>query len=786
MACADRASVRVLRESSPWFRPIGLPTLLRAAMGAIAVLSMTLSIAVAGAAADSSSEACANAGVRTGYSASLPDCRAYEVVSPPGVEPFFNTQAGTGNVGPGDVIKGAAWAVQASADGDRLGFYSTYVPPPGSVSDGPYYLSKREEGDWRTENVVPPQSVTNTGRSCFNAYVPAYTPDLSSWILADGWGQEGHPFEKGTENFCGVDDPLLVPGEPEGFQNLFLKRPEAPYQLINATPQATTPNHAWFQDASEDLSRVVFSEEAQLTSDAPIGGEDLYEASNGQVRLVTYLPDGTPVQGRMALDSFPELQPPTGLGPAQYTHPVSADGSRVYFVAEEKLFLRENAEQPQSAIDGEGHCREAGKACTVEIDESQGGAGVSGGGELNWVSVDGAHAFFTDTSQLTPDSGAAPGEPDLYEYDLNAPAGQRLTDVSVNSVNPSEPADVLNVDGMSDSGGPSGYVYFVATGALSADLNSSGDQAVSGQPNLYVRHEGAVAFIATLDPTADVLDWTPRELTVRTSSDGAFVAFNSVRSLTGYDNTDVNSATPDQEIFLYDAGAKKLSCASCDPSGAPPSAPARIRLPVTTNLFFNTVGRLQRNLSDNGRVFFDTADSLLSSAQNGQPNVYEYEEGQVRLISNGTGAAPAYFYEASANGDDVFLFTSNQLLPSDQDGGITIYDARVDGGFNPAAAPAPPCEGEACRGPSSPPPAAITPASSSFNGPGDAPPPPPAPAPKPKPLTNAQKLSKALRTCRGKQNKRKRAACETQARKRYAPKRKPAAKKQAKTNKGSK
>ena len=49
----------------------------------------------------------------------------------------------------------------------------------------------------------------------------------------------------------------------------------------------------------------------------------------------------------------------------------------------------------------------------------------------------------------------------------------------------------------------------------------------------------------------------------------------SDRSLTGYDNVDVNEEGGqhlDEEVYLYDAVTPRLVCASCNPSGARPAA----------------------------------------------------------------------------------------------------------------------------------------------------------------------------------------------------------------------
>ena len=104
------------------------------------------------------------------------------------------------------------------------------------------------------------------------------------------------------------------------------------------------------------------------------------------------------------------------------------------------------------------------------------------------------------------------------------------------------------------------YIYFVAEGVLAAG-------ATSGAENLYVDHNGTTTFIATLSGS-DGSDWNS-QLTSRVTPDGTHLAFNSVQSLTGFDNTDANTGGADTEIFLYDATAKTLVCASCNPTGNP-------------------------------------------------------------------------------------------------------------------------------------------------------------------------------------------------------------------------
>ena len=139
---------------------------------------------------------------------------------------------------------------------------------------------------------------------------------------------------------------------------------------------------------------------------------------------------------------------------------------------------------------------------------------------------------------------------------------------------------------------------------------------------------------------------------------------------------------------------------------------------LNTPLTGSRVEYFQRNVSDSGQVFFDTPDKLLPTDTNGQSDVYEYENGQLRLISTGHSVDPSFFLDASPSGSDVFLGTSQQLVPQDTDGAMDVYDARVGGGF-PTSAPPPSCQGEGCKPPQSVIPPVPTIASVTFFGPGN-------------------------------------------------------------------
>jgi hypothetical protein len=131
----------------------------------------------------------------------------------------------------------------------------------------------------------------------------------------------------------------------------------------------------------------------------------------------------------------------------------------------------------------------------------------------------------------------------------------------------------------------------------------------------------------------------------------------------------------------------------------------------------------------------------------------------------------------SASGSDIFFSTRFALVQQDADVLGDVYDARIGGGFPPPAEPT--CSGEGCQGAPSPLPSFPPAVSSTSPAAGNLLPPSitlapltePKPNAKPKELTRAQKLAKALKACRGKGKPgKKRAACESLARKRYGGK----------------
>ncbi len=651
--------------------------------------------------------ACPNEQMRGGFSGRLPDCRAYELVTPP-----------VRSASQFDARVDTAYSSTAAADGEALTL-TIQEPRPGAPTAGEYYVARRGAGGWLEEDIMPLESYD--GVTC-PEYQPvyAYSEQLTKDVLLAGGGSRASASGNAHENpeSCNPGGHQVVSGEPVGYENLLVREnATGVYQLVNVPPPGVTPADAHFQAASADLSHVVFTETSPLAEGAQYGVENLYEWDEGALRLVSWLPDGTAVTG-----SLPSIEVKTGTY-APIDGVVSSDGSHVVFTYSGALYDR---------VDGQH---------TVQIDEKQGGPpGPSGGGSFKAATADGSKVFFLDESKLTADSTAEAGEPDLYECALPVGASKcELADLTVAAG--SEHADVLSVTPL--GGRDSSDVYFVAEGVLASNTreftNSEGKTVVegaeAGKENLYLWNGVKTTFVATDVPYSGSSGFGGEQA----SPDGQWLSFESHESLTGYDNVAPTNEAAVGELFLYSDATGQLVCASCNPSGEPPAAGGGVvKFPGDSHgETFSGVFRSRHVLTDAGQVFFETGEALVPSDTNGVLDVYEYEGGHVYLISSGTSSFESNLEDVSESGDDVFFRSTQQLVPQDnQPGQIVIYDAHVAGGFAEPSSPPPCTTADACRTPVSPQPSIYgAPASQTFSGLGNlAPPEAPETKPKAKPV----------------------------------------------------
>ena len=612
---------------------------------------------------------------------SLPDGRAWEMVSPPekhgaAIESITRYSGGS---------------IQASVDGSAIAWLASgpvIREPEGNRSfEATQLISRRGSEAWSTQSLETPHEQGRGLELPSPSEYHFFSPDLSLSLL--------QPVEPTRQVGGVVEHPPLSPEASE--KTMYLRRdpPTAPGYLplvsaANDTAKTQFGGALEFLDATSDLSHVVFESKVGLTAATP-SALGLYEwDSSSPLALVSVLPNGMP-----APDEPPNREPSLGDGGGlNARNAISSDGTHVFWSEDvgfipERLYLRDTATGETIQVNAaQGHGSTERGVGGQELPEP-----AEGQQEVHFqtASSDGSKVFFTDTARLSEESSQEPtGEAspaDLYELEVRSGPGEplrgRLTDLTPDATAGS--AEVLNViPGASADGSE---LYFIANGVLApgATPGECPHTAESEAPppsatcNLYLsepdpEHPGQreTRLIAALS-YQDAADWgagisgatnlpTSQDLSAVTSSvsaDGQYLAFMSDRSLTGYDSQDVSSGKADEEVFLYDAGSGRLVCASCNPNGEgegesfkrpqgvfdtqlsgegfglladrPEIWKERWLAGSVPGWAFNIIGGgpsalyQPRYLSDSGRLFFDSPDDLVPAAQNHKEDVYEYE-----------------------------------------------------------------------------------------------------------------------------------------------------------------
>ncbi len=736
---------------SPWRR------VARAAALASA-LALTAGTALVLLPAAASAEECSNTAFRTGSSAHLPDCRAYEMVTPPYKNSGFGRPV---------VISPSGLSMQMFVDGGYAGiegYPNIIIPLPGEL-----YTTRRTPSGW----VSTPDDLPSS------EYLPFLQSGFANWGFSDEEGLDNQMsvwMDRGSE-------------QPDNRVNLFMRRADRSIVNIGPALPPTAP--------TESLSELGTN--SGLLSDAPSGnGSRFFFATNryhwpfdstleGRASLYEYVGTGNTAPLLVGVNDSGALISQCGValgeGSSQSGEPssghndVSTDGDTVFFTAGAKepgcsgppvgeLYARiDNGLHDAHTVAISEPSKEDCSACDTE-------AGVLADAHFDGASEDGSKVFFTTTQPLL-DSATSNN---LYEYDFDAPAGERVARATAGDATVSHPSPgLVRMVGRTPVNSEDGsHVYFVAIGVLTTAPNGEGESAQPGTDNLYVFERdagfpgGHIAFVAGLSEgdMSEAGGWAPEA-----TPDGRFLVFASERDLTPDDTSTA------RQIFEYDAQTGALVRVSIGQGGfnnnGNRSAKARNIhgiLPNAASILSPAVaitGSFEGSQpvgywshlsvsADGSYIFFQSTVGLTPEAFDerevteylGEPvyanNIYEYHDGRVSLISDGQDLSSLSFLSnvellgTDASGKDVFFQTVDHLVGQDTDTGLDIYDARVNGGF-PASALPQQCSGESCQGPLSGAPTLLSPGSE-FQAGGN---PPlagePAAKPKPKPKSKAKK-----------------------------------------------
>jgi hypothetical protein len=673
-------------------------------------------------------------------SSTLPDHRAYELVSPIDKNggQVFQLEPSTGcnecNQ-PADEI----FPKQASLDGEAVVFEGTPFSTSGGAIRDNEYLARRTPAGWQTSNLTPERLATGSSETGFRAFDPS---------LAEG--------------LIAAATPSLVPSAPSEYPNLYSFPSDDPAQLsplLGQEPPNRSPGSGEtglriiYAGASTNLSHVLLEANASYTPETAFAPEavdggpksdNLYEVVEGELRLVNVLPGNKTTAPAATFGAGGLYYPSPEQREHEYAfdHAISDDGARIFWSdASGQVYVRENGEITREIPD------HAGKYLTA--------------------AADGSKVLLSDG----------------LVYDLESDSSTDLTE------------GLGGFEGLVGQSADLSSIYFVDKAVLGGSAeNEHGERPLHGAANLYVYHEGASSYVATLDandgklgPNVDkVGDWNQAAgyRTAEASSNGRYLAFTSLAELTGDGSESqacfaVEGVHSCEEIFLYDSQTARLVCASCNRTDRPPLGGSALPVNDPQNATFRSP---QHYLTDSGRLYFDSKDSLSPFDVNeGFEDVYQYEpmglgtcerpDGCVKLISAGSEPTDSTFLDADESGANVFFTTRDRLAPKDVDELVDLYDARENGGISSEAEGASgECQADTCQ-PAPTVPITVPPASLSFTGLGNITPLLLTTKPTVKKETNAERLTAALKACKRKASRRKRLSCEKVAREHYGPKR---------------
>jgi len=611
---------------------------------------------------------CPNALVRqqTG-SALLLDCRAYELVSA--------RYAGGYDV-ESDLIPGQdPFPGFPDVDGKALyAVHSGVVPGAGNPTNRGRdpYLATRGDDAWRTSYVGIPANET-----------PSLEPFASTLAAADSL--------LSTFAFAGPD--ICDPCFDDGRAGIPVRLPGGSLVqgMVGSLPVSDPePAGAIAKPLSDDGTHLVFGSEEKFEPDGNSGELSIYDRNltTGVTKVVSKTPLGSTMTGPAAADSQLDI---------------SDDGSRILLGDTMRVDTEGNAYF---------HLYMNVGASTETIDVTP---TTTTGVRYAGMSADGSRVLFTTKDPMASDGDASA---DLFVADVTA-SGADLSQVSTGDSDACTPTenwntpeggpncDVLAVAGGGGVASGDGTVYFFSPEQLAGPSHGT-----AGEPNLYAARPGqAPTFIETVETgnpavAHGISDAGRRETAdFQVNRSGDRAVFVSTLPLTGFENVGYT------EIFMADSDVEgEVTCVSCTPSNAPGAG--------DSSLASNGL-----SLIDDGRVFFTSSDALALRDANNHRDVYEWtpaDGGTVELISTGGDPDDSSLLSATANGKDVFFFTHQTLVRTDENGPlIKLYDAREGGGFF-IVPPRPACAAsDECHGPSSvpgPPPNIRTIAGTDGNG----------------------------------------------------------------------
>jgi hypothetical protein len=206
------------------------------------------------------------------------------------------------------------------------------------------------------------------------------------------------------------------------------------------------------------------------------------------------------------------------------------------------------------------------------------------------------------------------------------------------------------------------------------------------------------------------------------SGDGSTVLFLSVAAVTpdptGWDERTEGSTNGYErdQLYLYRADKGYTECISCSGTKVPPDG----------GLVGGGLNPQFKISADGGTIAFVSSAALIPEDINQRPDVYEWHNGVLRLVTDGesefsrSGSDSPWLWGLSDDGRTVvFAEGGVHITGNELDNYTNAYAAVVGGPWFPPETPPAHCTEDSCQGPLQPVPTIDTQGSEKFRGPGN-------------------------------------------------------------------
>jgi hypothetical protein len=356
-----------------------------------ALLIPSWSVGVASAAS------CPNEAFRTGPSTALPDCRAYELVTPPGTNGRMLYAISAFGVGRANDL----FPVELASPVNDSFLYETVTgalpAPKGGSGVFDTYKAVRESAGWNTSEIL------------------AHPPTEVAWPLPGGVSADHqYSFQRNAHT-------------------TYLRSPDGSFELAGIGSLGTEPA-AQGRYISDGGAHVIFttghSEQTQSgwcpcpvkqlePTAAPTGTGAIYDrGASGPTHVVSLLPGNVPASS----------------GEEAFYHGVSKDGGVVAFTINNDLYVRVDNQDTEEVAganptfaglsdDGRYLYYVAGGTIHRFDTSTEGDVEVNPTGEAEVVNVsaDRSHVYFISEQQLDGGKGVL-GQPNMYEWSGGSPS----------------------------------------------------------------------------------------------------------------------------------------------------------------------------------------------------------------------------------------------------------------------------------------------------------------------------------------------------------------------------